>query len=37
MFSDHVMGHSFTVPDEELRQVYNTQYFIFEEIIFGGK
>lgn len=32
-FSDSVMGGTFTEPDESLRQVYNTEYYIFEELL----
>ena len=34
-FSDNVMGGSFTVPDSNLRRIYNTEYYIFEELLFN--
>jgi len=33
-FCDVVMGGSFTEPDEDLRKIYDTEYYIFEEILF---
>jgi hypothetical protein len=33
-FSDKVMGGAFTVPDKNLRNIYNTEYYIFEELLF---
>jgi hypothetical protein len=32
-FSNDVMGGTFTEPDESLRQIYNTEYYIFEELL----
>jgi len=32
-FSDNVMGGIFTEPDESLRQIYNTEFYIFEELL----
>jgi hypothetical protein len=34
-FTDVVMGGSFTEPDETLREIYNTEYYILEEILFN--
>jgi hypothetical protein len=31
-FSNEVMGGTFTEPDESLRSIYNTEYFVFEEV-----
>lgn len=33
-FSNNVMGGTFIEPDESLRQIYNTEYYIFEELLF---
>jgi len=32
-FSDVVMGGTFTEPDDQLRSIYNTEYYIFEELL----
>jgi hypothetical protein len=32
-FSDVVMGGTFTEPDDQLRSVYNTEYYLFEELL----
>jgi len=36
-FSNNVMGGTFTEPDESLRQIYNTEYYIFEELLLKNK
>lgn len=37
MFSDKVMGGTFTEPDKSLRKIYDTEYYIFEKLLFKGK
>jgi hypothetical protein len=32
-FSNEVMGGTFTEPDESLRSLYNTEYYLFEEFL----
>ena len=32
-FSNKVMGGAFTEPDESLRQIYNTEFYIFEDLL----
>jgi hypothetical protein len=32
-FNDNVLGGTFTEPDEDLRKIYDLQYYIFEEIL----
>ncbi len=32
-FSDSVMGGTFTEPDDSLRQIYDTEFYIFEELL----
>jgi len=32
-FSDVIMGGTFTEPDDQLRSIYNTEYYIFEELL----
>lgn len=34
-FSNSVMGGSFTEPDENLRKIYNMEYYLFEKILLG--
>jgi len=36
-FSDPVMGGPFTEPDEKQLQIYNTEFYIFEEILLEDK
>ncbi|RLI09991.1 hypothetical protein DRO25_03790 [Candidatus Bathyarchaeota archaeon] len=35
MFSNAIMGGAFTVPDASLMRIYNTEFYIFEDIVFG--
>jgi hypothetical protein len=32
-FSNDIMGGTFTEPDESLKSIYNTEYYIFEELL----
>ncbi|MEF8879113.1 MAG: hypothetical protein V5A64_05890 [Candidatus Thermoplasmatota archaeon] len=32
-FSNKIMGNSFTEPNKDLRQIYNFEYYIFEDIL----
>lgn len=33
-FSNKIMGGTFTEPDDSLRQIYNTEFYIFEDLFF---
>ena len=35
-FSDSIMGGTFTVPNSFQRSVYDTEFYIFEDVIFGN-
>jgi len=32
-FSDNILGGTFTEPDEDLRRIYNIEYYLFEELL----